>query len=335
MSSKSNTPSSTTTTTELPAWAQPYATQLLQRSANLSNQPVPQYTGDMVAGLSPTTQQGLSGLNTAAGGAQGISNVASQYYQSLVGGNGAQITNPYAGNVQATNASSVYANPANNPYLASTVDAANKRITDAYSNVTAPTTLAQFRNAGAFGGSAQDQATGTQEKQLADSLSANTSGMYNSAYNTAAGIDANLQSQNAQAANTVNLANQSVGTSANNAYNTQNSSNYYSNIGAILQSLQGATGANTAAGTAAGNQVTGGQVQQQNSQDALNAAYQNWYNQVNAPYTQLSTLSSGLSGALGSGTGISTSSQQAGSGSSLATLLGLGATGIGAYNAFK
>jgi hypothetical protein len=326
---------STTTTQELPAWAQPYAQQLLTRGADLSNQAVPTYNGQMTAGLSDATQAGIGGLGTVAGQSQNTANAATQYYQSLMGQTGPSLNNPYTGNVSSTNASSVYSNPANNPYLAQAVDAANSRITDAYSNVTAPTTLAQFRNAGAFGGSAQDQYTGTQQKQLAQALSDNTSGMYNSAYNQAAGIDANLQAQNAQQANQVALANQSVGTNANNALNTQNSSNYYSNINAVLQGLQGAQSANTAAGTAAGNLATGGQIQQQNSQDALNSAYQQWYNQVNAPYTQLSTLSGALSGALGSGTGVSTSSQTAGSGNSLATLLGLGATGIGAYNAFK
>jgi hypothetical protein len=334
MSSKGGGGSSTTTQ-ELPEWAQPYAQQLLQRGADLSNQAVPTYNGQMTAGLSDATQAGISGLGSVAGSAQNTSDAAANYYKSLMGSNGAQISNPFTGNNSAATASSVYSNPGNNPYLAASVDAANSRITDAYSNVTAPTTLAQFRNAGAFGGSAQDQYTGTQQKQLAQALSDNTSGMYNSAYNTAAGIDANLQAQNASQTNAVNMANQSVGTSANNAYNSQNSSNYYSNINAILQGLQGATSANTAAGTAAGNLATGGQIQQQNSQDALNSAYQQWYNQVNAPYTQLSTLSGALSGALGSGTGVSTTSQQAGSGNSLATLLGLGATGIGAYNAFK
>lgn len=334
MSSKGSGGSSTTTQ-DLPDWAQPYATQLLQRGADLSNTPVPTYTGNMTAGLSDTTQAGLTGLNSAATNSQNTATAAQQYYQSLTGASGPQISNPYTGNVTATNASSIYSDPANNPYLASTVDAANQRITDAYSNVTAPTTLAQFRNAGAFGGSAQQQATTAQQTTLGNQLSDTDSSMYNSAYNTAAGIDANLQSQNASAANQAALANQSVGTNANNAYNTQNSSNYYSNIGAVLQGLQGATSANTAAGTAAGNQVTGGQVQQQNSQDALNAAYQSWYNQVNAPYTQLSTLSGALSGALGSGAGVSTTSQQAGTGSSLATALGLGTAAAGAYSAFK
>lgn len=325
---------SSTTTQELPDWAQPYAQQLLQRGSDLSNTSIPTYTGQMTAGLSPTTQQGIAGLGSAASSAGNTANVANQYYQSLTGASGPQISNPYSGNVNAAQASSAYSTP-NNPYLAQTVDAANKRITDAYSNVTAPTTLAQFRNAGAFGGSAQQQATTAQQTTLGNQLSDTDSGLYSGAYNTAAGIDSSLAASNAQQANAVGLANQSVGTNANNAYNAQKSSNYYSNIGAVLQGLQGANSANGTASTAASNAVTGGQVQTNNSQDALNAAYQQWYNQVNQPYTQLSTLSGALSGSLGSGTGVSTTSQQAGSGNTLGTLLGLGATGVGAYNAFN
>lgn len=331
MSSGGGSPSNTTTTTELPSWAQPYAQQLLDRSASLSNTTIPQYTGQMVAGINGTQQNGINNISNAAALSSNTSNAANAYYQQLMGQSGPTVANPYTGNVTASNDAASFADPSNNPYLSASVDAANKQITDAYSNVTAPTTLAQFRNAGAFGGSAQDQYTGTQEKQLADSLSANTSNMYNSAYNTAA----NVATQNAAQANQVALANQSVGTAANQYQYGTNNSNYYSNIGAVLQALGGATSASANAGTQAGNQINAGQVQQTTDQNALNADYQTWYNAVNQPYQQLSTLSSGLSGALGSGVGTSVSSTNAGSGNTLASLLGIGSLGLGAYNAFK
>lgn len=289
----------------------------------------------MTANLSDAQNQGIANSSNAAGQAANTANAAQSYYQQLMGQSGPTVANPYTGNVSATQASSVFTDPSNNPYLANSVAAANKQITDAYSNVTAPTTLAQFRNAGAFGGSAQQQATAAQEKQLADSLSANTSNMYNSAYGQAANIDANLQAQNAAQANQVALANQSTGTNANLAQSQLNNQNYYSNIQSILGALSGANQANANAGTQAGNQITAGGVSQQNNQDQLNALYQQWYNQVNQPYQQLSTLSSGLSGALGSGVGTSISQTNAGSGNSLATLLGVGSLGLGAYNSFK
>jgi hypothetical protein len=332
MSSGGGGGGSTTTTQELPSWAQPYAQQLLERGAALSNTTTPQYTGQTVADLNGTQTGAISGLTSAAGNQTGTSNAAMAYYNSLLGNpNGYSISNPYTGNVTASTAADSYANPSNNPYLAQTVAASNKQITDAYQNGTAASTLAQFRNAGAFGGTAQQQATTANENSLANTLSNNTAGMYNSAYNTAAGV----ASQNAAQQNAVGLANQSVGTSANQAYNTQASSNYNNQQANIANALNGSTAANTAASSLYGNQLTGGAVAQGNSQDQLNALYQQWYNQVNQPYANLSTLSGALSGALGSGAGVTTQTSSAGSGNSLGTLLGLGQTGLGFASMLK
>jgi hypothetical protein len=331
MSSGGGGGGSSTTTQELPDWAQPYAQQELQRGADLSNQAVPQYGGQMVAGLTPDQQAGIAQTGQVAGGTQNLANTASNYYQQMAGGQGYQVSNPFTGNVSASTAANPFMDPSNNPYLAASVAGANQQITDAYSNVTAPTTLAQFRNAGAFGGTAQQQATGAQEKSLADSLSANTANMYGGAYNTAAGVAQNV----AQQQNQVGMANQAVGTQAGTAAQQLGEGSYYSNINSILQSLQGATGAQSAAGQAAAGQISAGGIQQQTNQDALNAAYQQWYNQVNQPYQQLSTLSSALSGALGSGAGTAMTQQNPGTANTIGTALGLGQTALGAYNAYQ
>lgn len=332
MSSGGGGGGSTTTTQELPSWAQPYAQQLLQRGADLSNQTVPQYSGQTVAGLNGTQTGAIAGLTGAASNQASTSNAAMDYYKSLTGNpNGFSITNPYTGNVNASTAADAYADPSNNPYLAQTVAASNQQITDAYQNGTAADTLSQFRNAGAFGGSAQQQTTSQNEKNLGTTLSNNTANMYNAAYNTAAGV----ASQNAAQQNAVNLSNQSVGTSANQAYNSQASSNYNTQQGNIVNALGASTAANAGSSALYGNQLQGGTTAQGNSQDQLNALYQQWFNQVNQPYANLSTLSGALSGALGSGAGVTTQTQSAGSGNSLATLLGLGQLGVGAYSAMK
>lgn len=322
---------SSTTTQELPAWAQPYAQNLLQRGSDLSNTTVPQYGGQTVAGLSGTQQAGINGVSNATTNAGSLANVGDGWASQVMGASGPNISNPYTGNVQASTAANSFADPANNPYLANSVNAANQQITDQYTNSTAPTTLAQFRNAGAFGGSAQDQYTGTQEKQLGTALANNTANMYNSAYNTAAGV----ASQNAAQQNAVNMGNQAVGTNANNAFNQNQSANYYTGLNAGTNALGAAVNANNAWGTNAGQQITAGGVQQQNNQDQLNALYQQWYNQVNQPYAQLSTLSSALSGALGTGAGTSLSQYNAGSGSTLGSVLGLGSLGAGLYGAMQ
>ncbi|VVE23845.1 hypothetical protein [Pandoraea anhela] len=111
----------TTTKTELPDWAQPYAQQLLQRGADLSNQPVPQYDGQVVAGMNGTQTGAISGLTGAAANQAGTAAAASNIAQQLAGGSAYQTKNPYTGNVTASTAASAYADPANNPYLAATV----------------------------------------------------------------------------------------------------------------------------------------------------------------------------------------------------------------------
>ncbi|KVM70121.1 hypothetical protein WJ60_09805 [Burkholderia ubonensis] len=317
---------SQTTTSDLPAWAKPYALDLLKRSSDLSKTDIPQYDGKTVADLNSTQTGAIQGLTNAAGNQASTAGAAMDYYRSLTGNpNGFQISNPYAGNVTASTAADKFADPANNPYLASTVAASNRAITDAYQNGTAASTMAQFRNAGAFGGSAQQQVTSQNEQNLGRTLSENTSNMYNSAYNTAA----NVATQNAAQQNAVNLANQSVGTAANTAYNSQASQNYQNQQGNILGALGTATGANTAASSLSGNQLTGGAVAQGNDQDKLNAMYQQWFNRVNQPYQQLGILSKGLAGALGSGAGTTTTTGQSSGGSFLGTAMGLGQMGLG------
>lgn len=331
MSSGGSSGGSSTTTQELPDWAQPYANQLLQNGASLSEQPVPQYGGQTVAGMNSNQTGAINNASTASNNATNLAGSATNWAQGVAGSSAPAISNPYTGNVTASTAANAYADPSNNPALASSINAGNQAITQAYNSSTAPTTLAQFRNGGAFGGSAQQQATSNNEYQLGNALSNNTANMENSAYNTAAGVASN----NANQQNTVNLSNQAIGTNANNAYNQNVSSNYFNNIYGGASALNAASGANSAASSAAGNALTAGSASQQNSQDSLNALYQQWYNQVNAPYAQQSTLSSALSGALGSGAGTSMTSTQPGTSNTLASLLGLGTAGAGVYGSLS
>lgn len=321
----------TTTTTELPSWAQPTAQQILTNGQTLSQQNIPSYTGQMVAGLNGTQTGAIGNASGASNNQQGVASNASNYSNALQGSTGPSISNPYTGNVTASDAAASYANPQNNPYLSAQMNATNQGITQAYNSSTAPQTLAQFRNGGAFGGSAQAQATSNNEYQLANSLGNADAAIGNNAYNTGAGV----ASQNAAQQNAVNLSNQAIGTNANNAFNQNQSSNYFNNINSILSGENAATSANTASGGLANNALTAGTTQQQNSQDALNAAYQQWYNQVNQPYAQQSILSSALSSALGSGAGTSISQYNSGSGSSLGSLLGLGTTAAGLYGSLS
>jgi hypothetical protein len=303
---------STTTTQNLPDWAQPYAQQILQRGSDLSNQAAPQYGGQTTAGLTAQQQQGIgaSGQSLAQAGA----NVgqANDWRNQVLGNSGPSAANAYTGS--AVNTAQQYADPSNNPYLASAINNSNNAITTAYNNTTAPQTLAQFRNAGAFGGSAQQQATANNEYQLGQALASNTSNIQNNAYNTGAQVASN---------------NAGLQVGANQAQQQLASNNYFNNVGAQANAIGAASGANTAYGNAANNAIGAGTVAQQNNQDQLNSQYQQWYNSVNGPYSQLGVLSQALSAALGSGGGISTTSYNPGSGSTLGSLLGLGSLGLG------
>jgi hypothetical protein len=331
MSSGGGSSGSTTTTTELPSWAQPYAQQLLTQGSALSQQAVPQYTGQTVAGQNSTQTGATAAATGATANAGNLANTADSTAANYANASGPSISNPYTGNVTASTAATPYASVSNNPYLSQEMGATNQAITNSYNSSTAPTTLAQFRNAGAFGGSAQAQATSNNEYQLGNALTNADTAIGNNAYNTAAGV----ASQDASQQNAVNLSNQAIGTNANNAYNQNVSSNYYNNGALANSSMNTALGANEGYGTLANNQMGMGTSAQTTSQDQLNALYQQWYNQANAPYQQESTLSSALSGALGSGAGTTVGTSQAGTGNTLASLLGIGATGAGLYGSLS
>lgn len=148
MSGGSSTPDHTTTTTELPAWAQPYSQQLLQRGADLSNQNMPVYTGQRTADM--------NGMQT--GGMQMIANRAQ---------NGSAIVNAGQNNLADT-LSGKYLD-SGNPYLSKAIDAASQDVTRNYMGAV-NNNDATFARAGAFGGSAWQQAQQGAQHELANGL---------------------------------------------------------------------------------------------------------------------------------------------------------------------
>ena len=90
-----------TSTTSMPAWAQPYAEGYLQRAQTVAEQPYQQYQGQRVAGFTPWQQQGLQAQAQRAADGSPLMNSASGALQQMYGGQqqGAAY-NPY-GQVQA------------------------------------------------------------------------------------------------------------------------------------------------------------------------------------------------------------------------------------------
>lgn len=319
---------SQTTKQELPDYAQGYAQQILQRGSDLSNQQMPQYQGQLVAGLTDGQQQAINGVNNLASQSNPTLNAANNAATQIANGasNPYQTSNQYIGqNVQASQ--NPYATM-QNPYLDAQVNKAQTDITNQYKNGTAAQTMAQFRNSGAFGGSAMQQYQDQQNTNLANDLTNVESQLRGNAYaNTqnAAGQQAALNTQTA-------LANQSNNLNATQAQNALNSQNYQNAQTNALGAAGLAPQLNAAGYYGYGQQLQAGQIAQNQAQNQLGADYQQWYNQAYSPYQQLGVLQSALSGALGSGAqGVTTSSQSRGSG--LTGALGGAATGAALGNA--
>lgn len=140
-------PENTTSTTELPTWAQPYAQSLLGRGAALSEQPMPVYTGQRSADLNQyQTGANEMVMNRAMNGSPEMQAGSQNLTQTLNGG---------------------FMN--NNPFLSQAVDNASRDLTRNFQAATQGTDATFARN-GAFGGSAWAQAKGNDSHNLAQGL---------------------------------------------------------------------------------------------------------------------------------------------------------------------
>lgn len=251
-----------TTKVELPDYVRPYAEQLMQRSADLSNQDVPQYQGQMTAGLNGDHQAAIDAIRQRATNGNPYLNAASGAMQNIASGNAGyqSAANPYMGD---------------NPYLDASINKTLGDMATNYATGTGAQTMAQFRNAGAFGGSAQAETQALQNKTLADSM-ANASN---------AARMANYQ-QSAQ------LAESGLNRDAQNYWQGQANQLNAAQLAPMLAS-QDYRDAQALLGV--------GDIQRENEQSQLNDAYTRWQNIQNAPYQQLETLANGIQGATGGG----------------------------------
>ncbi|MEX3840265.1 hypothetical protein [Paraburkholderia sp. BR10882] len=299
MGSSGSSGGSSTTTTELPGYAQGTAQDILSKGTSLSNSAIPQYTGQTYAGMNSTQNNAIQGMSNLAnsGGVTGqVSGAVSQMANN--GGNG-------YGNVAAQTATASQ-NPyasMSNPYLAQQVNAANQQTTQAF-NQNAMNLNSQFAGSGAFGGSAYQNAVNDQNRTLGTALANNSANIYGNAYNTAA----QAASVNASLGTQASLANQSAGLQAANL----NSNNYNTAQARALTAAGLAPTLDSSTINQLNAAYTGGTAQQTAAQNQLNSQYQQWYQNAMQPYEQLGIEQGALSGALGNGAqGITSSSQSA------------------------
>lgn len=143
-----------------PEWLRPYWEANVVGGQQLARRPLQLYSGTGVAGFTPEQLAGQEMVvNRALGGNQLVGQAESEIGKTISG--------------QYLNA---------NPYLDQSVNRALSRITDQYKTSTLPSTMAQFQRAGAFGGSAHQEALARQEQGLGDALSDTASQMYGANY---------------------------------------------------------------------------------------------------------------------------------------------------------
>lgn len=127
MSSKQ--PSNTTTTQEIPKWAQPYSQELLTRGSALSNKAYDPYGGTRVAGFSPENEQAMSGVMNRATTGNSAMNLGQSNVESMLRGD--------------------YLKADSNPYFKGVVDNAMNQVQGRLNT--------QFNNPGAFGSTAHQE----------------------------------------------------------------------------------------------------------------------------------------------------------------------------------
>ena len=289
----SNTTNTTTTVTQAPAYVQPYATGMMQKAGELANRPYQAYPGQQIAPLNANDYAGLNLITNRAQNTPGVLTAANNSLtNTLNGGNNFVASNPLAG--------------VDNPYLQQVINNSNADITRNYQQAVQPQTDANFARAGAFGGSAWQNANDQNQLQLANSLAKNTSNLRYGDYTN----------QQQLAEDQANRAQQ--------AYGLQTS-----------QQLQAAPIAQQLADqpyTDAQKLLGAGDVLQNAQQTQLNQQYQNWLNAQNWPLQNMDILQNALRTTMGGG-GSSIQTAQMPSLNPAASMVGGGIAGAALGNA--
>lgn len=262
MGSKSPSNTTNTTTTELPKWAQPQAQELLSRGSALSRQEMPVYEGQRSAGLNGMQTQGMSMVqNRALNGSADI-NAGSQALRATLGGQ-------YLGHTAGSNAYM-----GENPQLQAMIDKSAGDITRNF-NGAVNATDATMARAGAFGGSAWQQAQEGNSRNLAQSLADSSSNLRFQNYNQSANLAENELNRN-QSAWQAERANQMAGLSSALQYGNQ-------------------------AYTDAAQLQEAGGIQYGADQQQLTDQMNLFNEKAQSPYKQLDVLGNTIRGAIGNG----------------------------------
>ncbi len=270
---------SSSTTQSIPDELKPLASAYSNKAMQLSNTPYQSYGGNQVADMNwaqNTASQAIG--NRVFTGDYFMNSAKNNMQNGLNSGKAATSlgelgTNQYAGS---------------NPYLQQNIDAALGDVTRNYNDAIAPGLTTQAVGSGSFGNSGAQAAQQNSLNDLGKTLSNTASGMRMQDYTAQQGLAENQLNRNLTAAQDYAGRNDQL-------------MSQYANLAP--------TYANQAY-TDADQLMKVGQQYQDNSQQQLDAQYQNWSDAQNDPYKKLAAMS----GVFGSGLGNTSATKTSGGG---------------------
>jgi len=276
---------------------QQYAQGILSEGAAVASQPYPAYQGPTVAGLTPQSTQAGSALSSLQGQYQPTINSAINMATNA--SNPGALTTALGMTPQAQADIQGSINPTSaqiNPYINNVIQQAKDQATNYWTNTLQPSINNQFTNAGQFGSSAHERAADQGAAQVTQNIQDTANAALAQGYT------------NAQQAGLAG------GSALGSLAQTTGGLGYE---GGIL-GLQGAGALGTLAGTGQNLGIQGagaldqyGQQVQQNQQQNLTSAYNQFLNQQQYPYQNVGWLSQLLNGTIqGTTPGGSTTNQQ-------------------------
>lgn len=166
---------------EPPAETKPYLSPYLARASELSGKPYQEYGGQTVAGLNQNQQQAFGMVQNRATNGSSVSKNANWNATNTLGGQ--------------------YLDPATNPWLSKTYDAAASDMTRNYSNAVVPGINGTFSQAGRYGSGAHQQAIGDAGRTLSSQLGNMGTQLYGQNYAQERGNQMNVMGMSPQLAN--------------------------------------------------------------------------------------------------------------------------------------
>jgi hypothetical protein len=255
---------------QLPPWVNQAAQQNYGYAQNIANQPLQQYQGQLVAGVSPQQQQSWNTAAQAGSAGQPQFNASQAGYLGVLGSQPQQ--------VQAGQLSNTDLQPYLNPYTQNVINA-TLPIMQQQLGLNQIGNQSQAAGAGAYGGSRQAIQQGVTQAQGAQNMAQMAAQLNQANFGQAQ----NAAEQDIQGRMQAALANQNVGQNQT-ALNLQAASGL-GGLGQQALSSQAQTFA---------EQQAAGQAQQQQQQNQINAQLAKYNQAWSYPYQQLGVLQSAL-----------------------------------------